>query len=260
MLANNLERDLVLARRLVKEAGEIALNFRAKGLEIENKLDGSIVTSGDLAVNYLLKKRLREERPDDGWQSEESIDDGSRLKHLRVWIADPIDGTRDYAYGGTAWCVGLALLIDGAVAVAALYQPSSQTLYSAAAGLGATCNGRSLHVGTCLGVSGMKVITTEHERRWLKPAGAQLEPSRDRPFLLRLALVASGEIDAVVSGSPKHDWDVASGALLVKEAGGLITNRAGGVLNFNQSDARQLGIVAANLVCHDEIMKFGVQL
>src|SRR5689334_23035127 len=101
------------------------------------KPDGSPVTEADVAVDALLRQRLQTGQSGYGWLSEETVDNEDRLRCDKVWIADPIDGTRSFMKGGDKWCVAVALIVSARPVAAAIYQPVRNELFSAVAGEGA---------------------------------------------------------------------------------------------------------------------------
>jgi myo-inositol-1(or 4)-monophosphatase len=151
----SLARDAHLLRDTVREAGELALSMF--GTDVRNWIKGasSPVSEADIATNELLERRLRPATPDYGWLSEESADDQARLGKRRVWIVDPIDGTRSYLAGRSDWCISVALVEDAAPILAAVFVPVSGEFFFAARGQGTTLNGAKVHAasGTALDFS-----------------------------------------------------------------------------------------------------------
>ena len=148
-------RDAALLADTVREAGALALSlFRT---ELKNWIKGasSPVSEADIAVNDLLEQRLRSATPDYGWLSEESVDDEERLEKRRVWIVDPIDGTRAYLAGREDWCVSVALVENAAPLLAAVFAPASGEFFFASRGQGATLNDIRVHAtsGTAMDFS-----------------------------------------------------------------------------------------------------------
>jgi myo-inositol-1(or 4)-monophosphatase len=244
-----LENDLNLLIDAVRGAGEVALATRAGGLTHERKKDGSIVTSGDLAVDRVLHDMLMGARPDYGWFSEEGTDPATRKVRAQCWIADPIDGTRHFFEGTDKWCIGVGLLHQGECVAGALYRPVQGTLFHGAKGHGAFRDGVKLRVRNTSTPPDIMASKTDAGHF----AGANRVSRQDLPFLLRLAMVAAGEIDAVVSSTPKHDWDLAPGILLITEAGGIATDFKGDALSFNEAAGAQNGIIAATGEAHTRL-------
>src|SRR5271157_6036770 len=140
------QKELEIARRIADEAGRLAMENRARGFESETKPDDSPVTSADRANERLITKLLEEAFPEDGLLGEEGA---ARESHSgRRWIIDPIDGTRSFIRGIPTWGVMLALEAEGNVVVGACNLPAQGELYSAAAGMGAYCNGARIHCST----------------------------------------------------------------------------------------------------------------
>jgi 3'(2'), 5'-bisphosphate nucleotidase len=113
--------DATLAAHLAETAGKLLLQVRASGMFAEKALG----KAGDATANQFLVHALRAQRPDDGLLSEEMKDDGARLKQSRVWIVDPVDGTREYGEGRTDWAVHVALAIDGVATLGAVALPGA---------------------------------------------------------------------------------------------------------------------------------------
>ncbi|HXO70639.1 MAG TPA: 3'(2'),5'-bisphosphate nucleotidase CysQ, partial [Bradyrhizobium sp.] len=144
--AGILKRDSELLVTAVRDAGALALSLFRTDVKNWTKGASSPVSDADIAANDLLEKRLRSATPDYGWLSEESADDPSRLGKRRVWIVDPIDGTRGYLAGREDWCVSVALVEDAAPVLAAVFAPASDEFFFATRGQGATHNGRAVQV------------------------------------------------------------------------------------------------------------------
>jgi myo-inositol-1(or 4)-monophosphatase len=249
--------DIELICNAALEAGRLALTLRDRGLIISHKADGSPVTNGDLAVDELLKTTLGARRPDYGWLSEESADSADRLDRKCVFVVDPIDGTSAYL-GGKPWFVVCIAIVEAARPVAAvIYAPATDELYRAVDGGGAWCNGSVMAAAD---------VTTLHACRMLgdvklfkRPcpgkAWPQMQVERRNAIAYRMALVGAGAFDAAVSPGWKHDWDLAAGDLIAREAGALVTDTQGGQLVFNTPQARNLGMICAAPALHPLILK-----
>jgi myo-inositol-1(or 4)-monophosphatase len=248
--------DAELLHDAVREAGLLARSLFQQKIKGWTKSDGSPVTEADLAVDKLLKARLHEARPDYGWLSEETPDTPERLKHRRVWIVDPIDGTRAFAQGGDEWCIAAALLVDGRPHLAAIYRPMVEDFYAARHGRGATLNGNPLHVGNASGLSGARVLGNASAVKHLQAkASVAAVATGNTPLAMRLARVAQGQLDAALSTTPKHDWDLAAGDLLVHEAGGAVTGLNGKVFTYNRAETRQANYVASSHTLHATLLE-----
>lgn len=248
--------DLPLLVAAARAAGEVALRFAHDTAQTWDKPGGlGPVTEADLAVNALLEDRLRAARPGYGWLSEESEDTRARLSARRLFVIDPIDGTRSFLEGSGSWAHSIAVVENGVVTAAVVYLPRRDKLYAAAAGQGATLNGAAIRVTGRAELHGASVVAAKPNyaaRNW---RGAVPEVVRVyRPSLAyRLSLVAEGRFDAMFTLRPSWEWDVAAGALILQEAGAAVTDRAGGMLRFNNAVPQVNGVVAANPALHARI-------
>ncbi|MEO9894885.1 MAG: 3'(2'),5'-bisphosphate nucleotidase CysQ [Paracoccaceae bacterium] len=239
--------DLPLLIAAAKTAGRVATSFAGPTAKRWDKEDGAgPVTEADLAVNCHLSAVLRLARPDYGWLSEETEDDTARLSHERVFIIDPIDGTRSFVEGARTWAIAIAVVEAGRVTAGVVYLPLRDKLYAAGENLGATLNGARLNVSNTRDVDGARVLAAKpnfNESHWA--GDVPLVDRHYRPSLAyRLALVAEGRFDAMLTLRPSWEWDLAAGSLLISEAGGRVTDRNGASLNFNNPHPSLNGIVA----------------
>ena len=246
------QSDLAVAVRAAHAAGELALrHFHAKS-EWWDKAPGNPVGIADLECDAYLKERLLSARPDDGWLSEETADTADRLAKRRLWVVDPIDGTRDFIRGRTGWAVSVALVEDGEVTVAALAAPARGQLYAALKGRGAQRNGRRLRVSGLASLPGIRLpidAANMDAAFWPEPwPGVAVE--KPNSLALRMAKLAADEADAWVEGRTIAEWDVAASALILAEAGGVGTDRNGQPLVFNKPDPVFHGIAAATPALH----------
>ncbi len=250
-----LAEDMASLRDAAREAGWLALDYKRRGqTEAWEKSPGHPVTEADLAVNTLLARRLGAARPDYGWLSEETIDDRINRAAPRVWVVDPIDGTRAYMRGDPWWCVGLAVVERGAVLAGVIYAPQFDLLYEARRGGGARLNGRPIITSARAEIAGCRMIASEQmirHKAWVPP-WPELELCEPKPnaTLLRMALVATGQWDAALALARKSDWDLAAGAILVEEAGGLASTHIGGGFCFNRTVPAQTSLIAAGKALH----------
>ncbi len=250
----SLARDALLLRDTVREAGQLALSMF--GTDVRNWIKGasSPVSEADMATNELLERRLRPARPDYGWLSEESADDQARLSKRRVWIVDPIDGTRSYLAGRSDWCVSVALVEDAAPILAAVFVPVSDEFFFAARGQGTTLNGVKVRAasGTALDflrVAGPKPLV----ERLASSKEITLHP-RIGSLALRLCRVAHGALDAAFAGGQSRDWDLAAAHLIVQEADGSMTALSGDTIRYNRPDVVHGILVAAGRDRHADIV------
>jgi len=257
--------DLALLLRATESAAALALDFFDKGgVARWDKSPGNPVSVADLAVDAHLKAELLAARPGYGWLSEETAEivgsgasagRAARLDCRRVWVVDPIDGTRDFIRGRTGWGVSVALVEDGVPVLGCLAAPARGQLFVAAAGSGATLNGAPLAVSGRVILAGARLpvdainLTASF---WPEPWDA-VAVERPNSLALRMAHVASGFADGWIEGRTVAEWDVVAAALILTEAGGTVTDRHGAPLAFNQPDPVVHGVVAATPALHSDL-------
>jgi myo-inositol-1(or 4)-monophosphatase len=251
-------RDLNLLIDAARMAGRVATSFVGKTAKTWHKPDDAgPVTEADLAVNDLLQTTLRMARPDYGWLSEETEDTTDRLSKDRVFIIDPIDGTRSFVEGSNTWAHSLAVAENGVITAAAVFLPQRNRLYSAALGQGATLNGAPLIASTKANMNEITVLAARPAlvaERWKSNSEPIFKRSYRPSLAYRLALVGAGRFDAMLTLRPSWEWDIAAGALIVSEAGGRITDQTGAPLVFNNADPRLNGVVAGGHAAQSELI------
>lgn len=244
--------ELEVVQHAIRLAGAKALSLAAAGFEIHTKSDQSPVTSADLEVNQILHAHLREAFPKDGWLSEESPDSPARLQTSRVWIIDPIDGTKAFIRREPEFCISAALVEEGRPVVAAIYNPSTGELFTAIRGGGLRLNDKPFCPDPPSIEERQPVIALSpwelHIGRF-KSLEAHSDSRPTKSIAWALALAASGRIHAVATFEPQNEWDVAAGVLLIEEAGGATSDGVGQALGFNRPDPRYRGIIAVSRDC-----------
>jgi myo-inositol-1(or 4)-monophosphatase len=241
---------------IVREAGALAASTFRRELKHWTKSGGSPVTEADIAVDRLLRERLTRLVPDVGWLSEESEDDRARLGGSRLWIVDPIDGTRAYVNGRTDWAISVALVEDGRPIAGAIFAPMEDGLYLAVASEGATLDGTPMAARAGddfvqARVAGPKPII-EH---FARSAGDVIAEPKVHSLALRVARTASGRLDIAFASADSHDWDLAAADLLVHEAGGALTRFDGAPIVYNSAEARHGALVAAGRARHARVVE-----
>jgi myo-inositol-1(or 4)-monophosphatase len=243
----DLEADRRLLRRAVTAAGALALEHFRTGAGHWYKGPGQVVTQADLAVDGLLHEVLIGARPEDGWLSEERADDGSRQRRRRVWMVDPIDGTRAFADGEPEFAISVALVVEGTPVLGAVFNPASGEQFEAERDGGARLNGTPLRISDRRELSGARLLSSRTEmksRDWRKLV-PESEFTTMGSLAYKLALVAAGRFDGLISLRICHDWDLAAALLLIGEAGGRISEAGGGSLQLNKPEPRHEGVAAA---------------
>lgn len=211
------------------------------------KAPGNPVCEIDLAANDILRRRLGEIDPDAGWLSEENADHPDRLLGPRVWVVDPIDGTRDYIRGRPGWSVSVALVEGGQPILGVLDAPARGEHWRAEAGKGAWRNGVRLKSSQRMEFSGARVPTDALPRI----DGDLQMVEKPNSIALRIAMIAADEADLVATIRWGHEWDIAAAVLIAREAGAVVTDALGGALRFNSTKGRAFGVIAAAPGIHD---------
>jgi myo-inositol-1(or 4)-monophosphatase len=226
-------------RDAARQAGALALPFFRSGEQTAARLwykgQSSPVTEADIALDTFLKDHLLGLMPEAGWLSEETADDPARLGRSHVWVVDPIDGTRAFASGHPDWAVSIALVKDGAPVLGVLHAPIHDRLYEAVPGGGAWCNGERLRLPEAepparMRVAGPKPLVDRFEHNTGPVERLPKVPS----LALRIARVAEGSIDVGLVSHNSQDWDIAAADLILREAGGRLTDFAGLQPSYNK--------------------------
>jgi myo-inositol-1(or 4)-monophosphatase len=237
---STIRQALILANDQLKKIG-------GQGLAVKVKGDGSPVTNADLAVNAIIQAALLHVFPNDGWLSEESPDNSIRLQKKRVWILDPIDGTKPFIKSLPQFAISLALIDHGQASIGIIFNPATQEYFCAVRGELPTLNGRPIQVRHPTGHRSSFLVNTgpinrSTIRTWRETADC-------RPIMgsiaYSLALVAAGLIDGVMNIGTQNEWDIAAALLLVQTAGGIFVDRDLKPIQCNQPNPAVNGIIAA---------------
>lgn len=252
--------DLQLEAR-IDEALKAALAALAPHLtgavKVEYKQGDDPVTEADRAVNLALQKSLL--RDDEGWFSEETVDDFSRLEKKRVWIVDPLDGTREFVAGIPEWCVSVALAENGKVIAGGICNPATQEVFLGSVRSGLTYNGRLCRPSQRQTLEGAAVLASRSEIKrgeWERFRGKSFEIRPSGSVAYKLALVAAGLADATWTLCPKHEWDVAGGVALLLAGGGVARTTDDSPLAFNNKHTLLPGLIACGPNLIDPITGF----
>lgn len=250
------EPDLTLLAEAAQAAGEIALRYWRAEPKIWEKPGLGPVTEADLEANDLLQSRLIGARPDYGWLSEESADTAARLECERVFIVDPIDGTRAFIAGEKHFAVSLAIAERGQVTAAAIFLPALDQLYTASLSAPSLRNGQNVRCAAKTDLDGANmlmskgILSTDH---W-QGAAPDLRRSFRPSIAYRLCLVADGSFDGMISLRDAWEWDIAAGALIARQAGAEVSDKHGAALRFNNPSARTAGIFCAAPGVHSALL------
>lgn len=255
------ERDLALLRDAATRAGEIGLkHFKGIYQTWHKPGDAGPVTEADLAIDTMLKETLLAARPDYGWLSEETEDSATRFDRERVFIVDPIDGTRSFTEGQKHWGHSLAIAYNGVVETAVVAMPVLGKVYWATRGGGAFDLDGALSCSKRVELTGARILTAKvNLKKDYWPGGV---PDVDRHFrsslAYRMALVAAGDFDGMLTFRDTWEWDIAAGTLIAIEAGAACTDQYGEVLTFNSPEAKTPGVtMGPNPICQDILARRG---
>ena len=249
--------ELALLEAAARAAGEVALGHFGRPIAIREKPDGAgPVTEADLAVDRRLRETLTAARPGYGWLSEESADGPERLGAERVFVVDPIDGTRAFVAGEKAWALSLALVEAGRPVAAVVHLPALGRTYRAAAGRGAERDGAPIGASGRAALEDARVLASAAQldpRHW-RGSAPRLERHMRPSLAYRLCLAAEGRFDAMLTFRDTWEWDVAAGALIAAEAGAVVTDRAGRPAAFNAAPPLVPGLIVAGPALHAAIL------
>lgn len=241
-----LERELEVAIAAAHAAGAVIRHWYDGAYTVSKKDNKSPVTEADVEANQAIQAAISQAFPEDGWLSEETADSPARLSKRRVWIIDPLDGTREFIERVPEFVVCIGLVEDGVPILGVEYNPIKEELFAAARGAGITLNGTAVRMRTTSELKDARVLASRSESKrgeweeFLQDMQVELTGS----VAYKLALIAAGRADATFSLTPKNEWDVCAGAALLIEAGGRMTDRYGQPLRFNQAKTKLPGLIA----------------
>ena len=251
-----MKNELKIARDSAVEAGRIILNYYKADYEIKDKGYHNPVTTADHAADKVLKEILTDSFPDYGWLSEETIDSKLRLKKEKVWVVDPLDGTKEFIEGVPHFVVSVALVENGIPIIGVLYNPVTKELFSAAKGIGAKLNGKIINCTSKKTLNEMVILNSRSETKkglW--------DPFRDTFKLLmpigsvayKLGITAAGEADIFASLRSKNEWDICAGNCIINESGGKLIDLYGEERVYNQENTLiKPGLIAGEITAVDK--------
>ena len=213
---------------------------------VEFKEGDDPVTATDRALDALLRQALP--AAGEGWLSEETADDAARLACSRVWVVDPLDGTREFVAGIPEWCVSVGLVVDGEAVAGGILNPATGQRFLGAVGHGLTLDGRPARASAATTLAGALVLASRSEVKrgqWERFAGAPFTVKPTGSVAYKLACVAAGLADATWTLVPKHEWDVAAGVALARAGGCVVRTPSGTPPRFN----RAVPLLAGLIVC-----------
>ena len=219
-----------------------------------DQADRKVLTLADLEADRLLKETLMQAFPEDGWLSEETRTDHRRLTCSRVWIVDPLDGTREFVMHNPEYVVSVALVVQGEPVLGVVYNPATDDLYAGAKGGGVRFNGTRVSCGRMFQEKAVvEVSRSDIEKGCFAGFDDKLDLKPCGSIAFKLARLSAGLADSTLSVTPKNEWDIAAGVFLVTEAGGHVTDLNGRPYRFNQTDTLVDGVIAATQEAYEVI-------
>lgn len=236
---------LARVERALDAASAVLATFDLQRIAEMTKVGGDPVTEADVALDRSLRQDLQ--REGEGWLSEETADDLSRLEHDLVWIVDPLDGTREFIDGLPEFCTSIAAVANGLPIVGGVANPAASIKVLGAVGIGVTCNGHPVEPQLSRPLHEIKVLASRTEvgrGQWkvVEDMGIDVEPMGSVAY--KMARVAAGLDGATWTPVPKHEWDVAGGAALIRAVGGTTVGLDGRELRFNRENPWLDGAIA----------------
>jgi myo-inositol-1(or 4)-monophosphatase len=243
--AQQFEQDVLRRIQAALEAGRTAVAGLSADLgPVQYKASDDPVTQADRLLDEVLRRHLLQ--PGETWVSEESGGDAQPPRQGRVWVVDPLDGTREYVAGVPEWCLSVVLVEDGRGVAGGICNPRTGEMFLGSRA-GVTCNGQKAAVRNRSSLAGALVLASRSEcgrGEWERFRGAGFTVKPMGSVAYKLALVAAGLADATWTLVPKHGWDVAAGIFLVEAAGGFACAPDGAPLNLDPPGKLIPGMVA----------------
>ena len=226
-------------------------------MEVRYKTPIEPVTEADEIADRVLREGITTAFPEDAWLSEESADDHRRLERSRVWIVDPLDGTREFIVRRPEVMVSVALVVDGQPVVGVCVNPITREIYSAIRGQGAWLDGQQIRVNPSTDYAKENTVVSRSETRRgiLRPFESNLSLEPMGGMANKLVAVASGRAVCTFTTQRRCEWDIAAGALILSEAGGQLTTLNGATPQFNQSPPHITGLLGSNGHSHHRLLE-----
>jgi 3'(2'), 5'-bisphosphate nucleotidase len=261
----SFDHELAVATRLARQAGERIRALHRSGLAVDRKEDDSPVTEADRAADAIIRGGLGAAFPDDGMLSEETPDDGSRFRHERVWMIDPLDGTKDFVRGQSGFAVMIGLVSGEAPALGVVYQPIGDKLYHAARGQGAWLSvaggaAQRLTVSAITDPAEIRMVASKsHRSKTIDRVREKLGINDELNIGsvgLKLGLIAEAERDLYVNPAGHSKlWDACGPEAILSEAGGKLTDAHGAPLRYRgQELGNRRGLIASNGHLHAAVV------
>jgi myo-inositol-1(or 4)-monophosphatase len=232
-----MKNELNVAVDAARKAGEIILRYYKSRYEIKDKSYHNPVTTADHASDKFLKNTLRSSFPEYGWLSEETVDSPERIEKSRVWVVDPLDGTKEFIDGVPHFVISVALVENQEPVLGVLFNPVTNELFSAVKNNGAFLNDQRIHCTDIANINDMVILNSRSETRrglWQPYNDNFKELKAVGSVAYKLGLTAAGKADIFASLRPKNEWDICAGHCIIREAEGDLRTLNGDPVQYNQ--------------------------
>tara|TARA_Y100000996_G_scaffold337292_1_gene273985 strand:+ start:3032 stop:3814 length:783 start_codon:yes stop_codon:yes gene_type:complete len=245
-------KDLLqLSQHATKQAADVILKYYNSSYEVKMKGKGNPVTEADIEADEILKETLMKETPDFGWLSEETRDSSDRLNKTKVWVVDPLDGTKEFVEGIPNFVISVGLVENNKPVLGIIYNPVTEQMFSAYTGGGVKLNGVNCTISKSSQLSKMSMLNSRSETKaglWEPYKEYFNEVSPIGSIAYKLALVSTAQSDMVASLKPKNEWDICAGHCLINESGGILITSLGEKISYNNSNTLITpGLIAGNI-------------
>jgi myo-inositol-1(or 4)-monophosphatase len=247
----------ILARieAALEAARTVFARFTPGAIETEYKIGHDPVTEADRALDAVLRQNLL--RDGEGWLSEESVDDATRLGKKHVWVVDPLDGTREFVKGIPEFCVSIGFVEDGRPVAGGICNPATNETIIGAIDSGVLYNGKPAQTSRKTSLQGALILASRSEVKrgeWKQFDGGEFTIRPMGSVAYKLGLVAAGLADVTFTLTPKNEWDVVAGVALVEAAGGFVSTLEKTNLVANRRDPLLSGLLASGRFLKDELL------
>lgn len=239
----------------LEAARTVFARFTPGEIETEYKIGHDPVTEADRAIDAVLHQHLL--REGEGWLSEESADDMSRLSKSRVWVVDPLDGTREFVQGIPEFCASIAFVEDGRPVAGGICNPATNETIMGAIDCGVTYNGKPARPSQRTELKGSLILASRSEVKrgeWQTFMNGEYNVRPMGSVAYKLGLIAAGVADVTFTLTPKNEWDVAAGAALVESAGGFVATLDNAPLRCNNRNPLLTGLMSSGPLLKDELL------
>src|SRR5579872_2633070 len=255
-IMNSSHADILKRIEAALEAARtVFARFTPGAIETEYKIGHDPVTEADRAVDAVLRQNLL--RDGEGWLSEETVDDLARLDKSRVWVVDPLDGTREFVQGIPEFCVSIGYVENGKPVAGGICNPATKETIIGAIDCGVTYNGQPSQPSQRKSLKGSLILASRSEVKrgeWQQFLNSDYQIRPMGSVAYKLGLVAVGKADITFTLTPKNEWDVAAGAALVQSAGGFVSTLENTPLVCNRKNPLLTGLLSSGPFLREELL------